>query len=119
MPSEREIGQAARAMVPVFCANGLHVNTPEEGAMDDVERERWNAVVEAATAALTAAERVRAEYRVFVCGIPSTQPGACAFDDGDLTKCILAREAETFGIKKTDCKHYRQYDPADYVKKEV
>lgn len=46
------IERVAKAMIPVFCDNGMPISSPDEGTLDDVEMERWNALVEAARAAI-------------------------------------------------------------------
>jgi hypothetical protein len=40
----------AQIIARILSEHGLHVSSPDEGDLDDVERERWNACVEIAKA---------------------------------------------------------------------
>jgi hypothetical protein len=52
---------AAKAMARVLSDNGMHVFSPDEGDQDDVERERWLAVVESVRAAFASARNLSTE----------------------------------------------------------
>jgi hypothetical protein len=36
----------AKIVARILSEHGLHISSPDEGYLDDVERERWNACVE-------------------------------------------------------------------------
>jgi hypothetical protein len=45
--SARQV-QLAKIVASVLTEHGLHVSTPDDGDLDDVERERWDACLEIA-----------------------------------------------------------------------
>jgi hypothetical protein len=45
------VDAVARKMAEILTDNGLPVSSPDEGDLDDVERERWNVTLECARGA--------------------------------------------------------------------
>jgi len=42
----------AKKIADILCEHGFHVSAPDEGTLDDVEQERWDACVKIAEAAV-------------------------------------------------------------------
>ncbi len=46
MAEQPAIFLRAKLVAAILCDYGLHVSSPDEGDLDDVEQERWRACVE-------------------------------------------------------------------------
>lgn len=39
------VQRVARAMLPIFRNNGIRISSPDDGDLDDLERERWETLI--------------------------------------------------------------------------